>query len=857
MILLAVALLAAAPSAPSAPRGRLALVISGGVSLGNYEAGLTWAVVRYLRLAGRRTDFAAVTGASAGATNALMAAAMWCEDPSETRDDDPNKNLFHDLWAPVGLDELLPEDESAFNSADGLLTAAPLERAYRRVRAQLFGHGGLRFRPGCAVSVGITVTRDRPEDRQVAGLRAGTQRFVIPWRFEVDASGQARVVPAPLGSDRESAGAQILLGEPPGGAGIGPLQASEAMLASGAFPFAFRPRELCDCALQCPEEDVVRDGSCEGPDFGQRITALSCSSFAPTAPRQLCRRRYIDGGIFDNAPIGLAVDLAETAGANPLPFAPTVYVVVDPDHRRLEPESARPGMSGLAAPAELLSTLIATARASELGRAIRDERWQRTTQSTLADAAQVQAEAAAVQEEMARIAGASGGETSPTHGELFRSPRREALGSFLLRCLGDLRRAFDRPGDLAREEFASCAEALRDGTAGTREPHASRPSPADVVALARALAAVFASSSRRADETLAELGAAETPFDRQLLLLARVHDLSTIGIASFRFLIGEVPGVAESGLSEVELLQLQRDLLGLAGVGGRLLRATSSMLRVLLSASLLEEQVEGTLPVAAADARRELDAGGDPNFDSPPLRAMAAASDRIARLVALAPRLRNLSVRAASIASNAAQLSSAEGAERQLVLSRRFSPLGGGTLLNFSAFLDRPLRELDFYVGVYDAVVQFASRDCEIQGPYPMGERPAPIFRADAALELDRSAADTQRCLGQAVRSAVEALRLLRSARAAFVIARLARLEVTANLGSRSSAARMLAEPSWSWLGDPQLPPEDQLGRALTAVTACGGISSWRKLSGGVWHCSSCWWRAGLHSHSSTGGKRA
>jgi hypothetical protein len=30
----------------------------------------------------------------------------------------------------------------------------------------------------------------------------------------------------------------------------------------------------------------------------------------------------------------------------------------------------------------------------------------------------------------------------------------------------------------------------------------------------------------------------------------------------------------------------------------------------------------------------------------------------------------------------------------------------------------------------------------------------------------------------------------------------------------------MLAEPSWSWLGDPQLAPDDQLGRALTAVTS-------------------------------------
>jgi hypothetical protein len=154
------------------------------------------------------------------------------------------------------------------------------------------------------------------------------------------------------------------------------------------------------------------------------------------------------------------------------------------------------------------------------------------------------------------------------------------------------------------------------------------------------------------------------------------------------------------------------------------------------------------------------------------------------------------------------------------VLSRRFSPLGGGALLNFSGFVDRPLRDLDFYSGVYDAVVQIARRQCEVQGPYPDGGRPAPVFRADEPLLLDSSAEDTQRCLGMALRPVVEELWLPRSARASFVVARLSRLELTAQLGSRSAAARLLAEPAWSWMGEPQLPPGDQLGAAFVAVTS-------------------------------------
>jgi hypothetical protein len=60
---------------------------------------------------------------------------------------------------------------------------------------------------------------------------------------------------------------------------------------------------------------------------------------------------------------------------------------------------------------------------------------------------------------------------------------------------------------------------------------------------------------------------------------------------------------------------------------------------------------------------------------------------------------------------------------------------------------------------------------------------------------------------------------LRRSARAIFVVATLARLEVAASLGSGHAATRLLQEPGWSWLGDPHLPDGDQLGRALAALT--------------------------------------
>jgi hypothetical protein len=243
------------------------------------------------------------------------------------------------------------------------------------------------------------------------------------------------------------------------------------------------------------------------------------------------------------------------------------------------------------------------------------------------------------------------------------------------------------------------------------------------------------------------------------------------------------------------------------------------MLRVFLVATLLEEETAGFLPPAAATARAALASGFQRGMESAALRQMALASDRVARLMALGARLRTLSARAAEVAASAAQLSSLNAPERRLIISRRFSPLGGAALFNFSGFLDRPLRELDFYAGIYDAAVQFATRECEIQGPYPASGRRAPVFRTDAPLVIDPASEDTQRCLGAALLGVVDALQLRRSPRAMFVLASLSRLELAAQLGNQSAADRLLSESSWTWLGAPALPPGEPLAQVFAAVT--------------------------------------
>jgi len=63
----------------------LSMVISGGVSLGAYEAGYNWAMVKMLSNARERNKtldikLRSVTGASAGSINALLSAMYWCQE---------------------------------------------------------------------------------------------------------------------------------------------------------------------------------------------------------------------------------------------------------------------------------------------------------------------------------------------------------------------------------------------------------------------------------------------------------------------------------------------------------------------------------------------------------------------------------------------------------------------------------------------------------------------------------------------------------------------------------------------------------------------------------------------------------
>lgn len=860
------------------PPHDIALTISGGVSLGAYEAGLTWGTVRFLRLARAqpiqgptfRPNLVGVTGASAGSINALLAAALWCEAPDSSADDSVDSNLLRDTWLPVGLDDLLPEDASAYRPDDGLLSRRALEGVLAQLRTQVFTPNDTRrFLPGCSVPLGFSVTRVKPEVSHIAGLPAMTQRFVVPLALEVSPSGRVRLHHQPLPSDGELASSALMLGESPDpeppGYVVDSDQVSQAVLASAAFPVAFSPRELCDCTASCPLEQSVPHGTCPGPDAGRPLTGLTCAARStPGQELKLCRRPYVDGGVFDNAPVGLAIELVESR-RGPSLWNPVSYVFVDPDFRRFESRAASPSSSvgpvggSLVGSLEFFSGLVATARNSELGRTARAMHWNRTTRTLLMSAADAGRRYVGVHGVLAALVHGRVTEARlpelPARGSLS-VPERLRRGRVLLSCVRRLSAqdsATASPGLLG-----SCARALRGepgedplrADAAQAAKVGERLSVEELVSLGTSLARLLDARGqfrRYVDEPLTQ---AEDPGLRVQDAFRNGMELSSSVI---EFFAGELDLLSRSEISEEQQWQLRAAFLSTLRNAQGLGAATHLLANTVLDEQLrwLEAMPEPRLSELAREARerlRELPKGA--LFEPEPIqRLLGAASEVLLRpevaseqrefdgsehagelrllaqrvrvievLAGLVPTLRQLQASLDSLSQHASTLQQGRAPERRLFVTTRFAPLAGSQLGNFAAFLDRPLRELDYYAGVYDAVHSLSVQGCAAQDPYFTG-RPAPARLPGPSDELDLGDPQTQRCVGMMMRDNAEWMGLLASKRARHVLTALAREELAIALGSRQRAQELLREPAWAWVDEgPRLSEDDPLAAALAAV---------------------------------------
>jgi hypothetical protein len=253
---------------------RLAVTIAGAVSLGSFEAGVLYEILDALAQHNQAAPPAAriyldvLTGASAGGMTAAIAAqTVLYSWPAVA---DPYDNPFYNAWvAGVDIKGLLPlaANESA---AMSIFSSNFVEAVAEKFLLGRYGHlPPLPAAPHPAlnaagtISLGLALSNLNGVDYQRRLLSGGSFNYT---RFEDQ-------ITFLLGGATDTSAAWTPI--------------TQAAVASGAFPFAFRP-----CDLNRKEQDYTTPFLSPWPQSSRDFT-------------------YTDGGVFQNQPIGLAKNLVD------------------------------------------------------------------------------------------------------------------------------------------------------------------------------------------------------------------------------------------------------------------------------------------------------------------------------------------------------------------------------------------------------------------------------------------------------------------------------------------------------------------------------------------------------------------
>jgi len=293
-----------------------------------------------------------VTGASAGAVNGLVAVIEGCKRPNLSASD----SLYYQVWIDLGLfgrhggPGLFPGPEGG-STALSLFTSEALEATLEKASIYIEQGGQL---PSCSVDFGFVATHIDPTQSPVHVRQDGDpilttkklkEKFSVRLTSSAASSpGQSTLSIVNIGPSGAWKDDQIYY------AGLGhtkevPLESLMlGVLASGAFPTAFPP------------------------------VPLTYTQYVPGPARTVLPRKreatFIDGGILDNTPVGLAVALDEWRGefTHPyphleglIPVEPRTYLFLEPLVQSWAHGGADPEESG-AAQRGLIGTYLTFAR---------------------------------------------------------------------------------------------------------------------------------------------------------------------------------------------------------------------------------------------------------------------------------------------------------------------------------------------------------------------------------------------------------------------------------------------------------------------------------------------------------------
>lgn len=294
--------------------------VKGGVSLGSYESGVNWVMLKNLKEkekdeGGRVVSF---SGASAGSINALISAIDYCLDSNQSID--PDNNIFRNTW-DIGLQDLLNKKNGSDNA---IFSRGVFEDKLSKINSILENS---KSENGCDFVITMSVTSFNPLEYKVEGKNeyVKLQRFVVPLHAFAGKGERVKffnyypMLPnEPDGKLRGGLPSEyIFLPEKRCDNGeandctnneISFEYVKSLAYASSAFPMAFEPVKISVCILT----DMLEQ-KCEHKD----ARAV----------------KFSDGGMFDNSPIGVGLDVDETK--EPFYGDKKVHVFINPDHYRI------------------------------------------------------------------------------------------------------------------------------------------------------------------------------------------------------------------------------------------------------------------------------------------------------------------------------------------------------------------------------------------------------------------------------------------------------------------------------------------------------------------------------------------
>ena len=263
------------------------MVISGGVSLGAYEAGYNWAMIKMLSEIKSKNphidpQLKSVAGASAGSINALLSAVYWCQKESIPYENSVEDNLFYETWVHLGIEDLMIEGEDPDNKST-LFTRKALRDKARKIMDHI---SKPIYNEGCEVPMGFAVTKVTPIIEEFQGIKIKNQTFSVPLTFKIS-NGKAKIV-----NQEMPPSTAFYLSIP--GIEKDYAKVTDVLFASSAFPGAFQQVKL---------------------RYGYKGKIYS--------------QYFIDGGAYNNVPLQLATELNPDA---------KLFIFMDPGNMRKQPK---------------------------------------------------------------------------------------------------------------------------------------------------------------------------------------------------------------------------------------------------------------------------------------------------------------------------------------------------------------------------------------------------------------------------------------------------------------------------------------------------------------------------------------